>query len=175
MIPDEEVKTLLSELADTTVEPVQAELADNVKHQIPDRLAHHRIGMDTIRIMIDLRINKLTAAAVIIVSMILLATFFGAADAEVYRGIKYYLVGDSATASQMLSDMSNLYEGLVEQGKDVTFYGDSVYLGDKTAVLMYWKAADGRYTVVFGDLTSRVISADVLIGLQAQMLRERLK
>ena len=68
----EEIDVLLNKLADKTQESVHPELSEDIKHQIPHRLLTHRGGLDTIKIIIDLRINKLTAAAAIIITIIFL-------------------------------------------------------------------------------------------------------
>ena len=74
---EEKLKELLNELADATVEPVRPGLTEDIKRQIPQRLRPHRGGMDTINIIIDLRINKLAAAAAIIITVALCANFLG--------------------------------------------------------------------------------------------------
>lgn len=55
-------------------------LGEDIKRQIPHRLSPHRVGMDTINIIIDLRINKLAAAAAIIITIVFCATFLGGRD-----------------------------------------------------------------------------------------------
>ena len=70
---EEQLKNSLNELAQKTTEKVSPELAENIKHRIPHdfhRLHHGR--MNTINVMIDLRISKLTAAAAIILAVIML-------------------------------------------------------------------------------------------------------
>ena len=74
---EEKLEKLLNELADATAERAPTYLAEDVKHQIPRQLSPHKGGLDTISIIIDLRINKLTAAAAIILVMILFVKFFG--------------------------------------------------------------------------------------------------
>jgi hypothetical protein len=38
---------------------------------------------------------------------------------------------------------------------------------------MYWKLANGRYKVIFGDLSAKTVNAEELIDLQSQMLRNK--
>ena len=76
----EELKELLNKLPDAMTEPVPQRLGEDIKRQIPHRLSHHKVGMDTINIIIDLRINKLAAAAAIIITIVLCATFLGGRD-----------------------------------------------------------------------------------------------
>jgi len=177
---EERLEKLLSELADATAEPVHPDLAEDIKHRIPRRLMHHRGGVDTINIMIDLRINKLAAAAAIIITMILCATFLGGRDST-SEGIiqdsrllvKYFLGGESAGRSDVLAVKSR-YEYLVQKGKDAVYYGDSI-AGDSDAVWMQWKLANGKYRLIFGDLREAEVSADELIKLQARMLQKKTK
>ena len=78
---EEKLGKYLNELADATVEPVREGLAEDIKHRIPHGIRPHRKGMDTINIIIDLRIGKLAAVAVIVLTMVLCANFFGGTDA----------------------------------------------------------------------------------------------
>ncbi len=178
---EEKLGKLLNELAERTAEPVSPGLAENIKHQIPQRLMPHRSGMDTINIMIDLRISKLAAAAVIIVTMILLASFLGGRDLAgngIYQDgkllVKYCLGWAGAGGSDVLAGRSK-YEHLVHQGKDVTYYGDGIDPDDSNAVLMQWKLPDGKYRVIFADLRAKTVSAEELIELQARMLQKKTK
>jgi hypothetical protein len=178
---EEKLKKLLNELTDATAEPVSPGLAEDIKRYIPHKLTHHRIGMDTVNIIIDLRINKLTAAAAIIITMVLCANFFGrlnSTDGGIFQGskqlIKYYLGGDR---SDLLVNMSKSYEHLVLQGRDVEFYTGSIDSEDSNAVLMQWKLPDGsgRYSVIFSDSRVKTVSSEELIKLQARMLQKRTK
>ena len=178
---EENLGKLLDELAERTAEPVSPGLAEDVKHQIPHRLTPHRGGMDTVNIIIDLRISKLAAAAVIIITMVLCANFLGGRDSTgggIYQDskllAKYLLGGERASRSDVLAGRSK-YEYLVRQGKDVTYYGDSVDPGDSSAVLMQWKLPDGKYRVIFGDLREGEVDAEELIKLQARMLQKKIK
>ncbi len=177
---EEKLGKLLNELAEKTAEAVSPELAEDIKHQIPHRLTPHKSGMDTINIMIDLRISKLAAAAVIIITMALWAHFLGSRDLAgggIYQDskllIKYFLWGESTSQADISVSMSNLYEDLVQQGKDVVYYGDSIDPEDSNAVLIQWKLPDGRYSVILGDLSVKTVSAEELIKLQAQMLQKK--
>ena len=174
---EDELKKLLNELSDATAERVRGGLAEEIKHQIPDRLVPHRGGMDTINIIIDLRISKLAAAAVIIITMILLAHLFGGRDLTsggIYQDSKllarYLLGGGSVGRSDELASMSKLYEH-----RDAAYYGDSIDPEDGNAVLMHWKLSDDKYRVIFGDLREMEVSAEELIKLQSRMLQKRAK
>jgi len=178
-VREEKLEKLLNELADATTEPVHPHLAEDIKHQIPPQLSPHRGGMDTVNIIIDLRINKLTAAAAIIVTMILCASFFGSRSLEgdsIYQDskllIKYCLEGIDADRSNVLTAKSR-YEYLAKRVKDIVYYGDSIDPKDDNAVLIQWKLSDGKYRVVFGDLREKTVSAEELIKLQARMLQKK--
>jgi len=180
-VREEKLEKLLNELADATAEPVHPYLAEDIKHQIPQQLSPHKGGIDTVNIIIDLRISKLAAAAAIIVTMILFANFFGGqspADGGIYQNgkllIKYCLGGIGADRSNVLTAKSR-YEYLAQRVKDVVYYGDSVDPQDSNAVLIQWKLSDGEYRVVFGDLREEIVSAEELIRLQARMLQKKAK
>ncbi len=182
MMTEEKLKGLLNELADGTVEPVRDGFNEDIKRQIPQSLVPHRGGWDTINIIIDLRVSRLAAAAVIIITMVLLANFFGGRDSagdDIYQDskllIKRYLEGEGATGGDSLAEMSRFYEYLVDGGKQVTYYGGSIDPQDKEAVLIHWKLSDGSYKVIFNDLRIKVVSAEELIELQAQMLQKKAK
>jgi len=177
---EEKIERLLSELADATAEPVNGTLAEQIKEQIPARLAPQKRGLDTINIIIDLRISKLAAAAAIIIAMIVLADFFGNGDSSgsgIYQDgkilVRYLFGGKNAGQNEALAGMSQLYEHLVSQGKDVVYYGNNIDPQDGNAVLMQWKLPDGRYQVTFADLRSDTVTAEELVELQAQMLQKR--
>jgi hypothetical protein len=174
---EENLGNLLNELAERTAGPVRPGLAEDIKQQIPQRLAAHRRGMNTVNIIIDLRISRLAAAAAIIIAMLLLASFFGGRDSTggIYQEskllVRYLLgTGKNDTLAARLT-----YEHLVEKGIDVVYYGDSIDLEDSNAVLMQWKISEGRYKVLFGDLREREVSAEELIKLQAEMLQKKTK
>jgi hypothetical protein len=177
---EEKLGKLLNELADVA-EPVRPHLAEDIKHQIPQQLSPHRGGMDTVNIIIDLRISKLAAAAAIIVTMILFANFFGGqspADGGIYQNGKLlikYCLGDIGTNRSNVLTAKSRYEYLAQRVKDVVYYGDSVDPQDSNAVLIQWKLSDGQYKVIFGDLREKTVSAEELIRLQARMLQKKAK
>jgi hypothetical protein len=180
---EEKLTEFLSELADVTAEPVRSGLAEDIKQQIPHKLAPHTL--DTINVMIDLRISKLTAAAIIIITMVLLAGFLGARDQTgvgMYHDskmlVKHLLGSQNMARSDIVAGVSSLYEYLVQQGRDAVYYGDSINATDSYAILMHWKLPDGNYSVVLvvGDsLRINTVSADELIKMQAGMLQDKRK
>jgi hypothetical protein len=178
---EEKLEKLLNELADATSEPGPSCLAEEIKRQIPQQLSPHRGGLDTVNIIIDLRISKLAAAAVIVLTMILFANFFGGrsqGNGGIYQSGKLlveYCLGDiEADRSNVLAAKAR-YEYLAQRVKDIVYYGDSVDPRDSNAVLIQWKVSDGEYRVVFGDLREETVSAEELIRLQGQMLQKKTK
>lgn len=174
----ENLSELLGELADRQTEQPRPGLAEEIKHHIPHRVMPHKHGLDTINIIIDLRINKLVAAAIIVLAMILLAHFFAYRDSQadsIYQDarmlVAYLLHGDTDESS--LSAVKARYESLVEKGEEAALLGTESDLGDSNAVLLHWKNPDGRYKVIFGDLRETTIDAAELIKLQAQMVQNR--
>lgn len=177
---EDRLKELLNELAERVAEPVRPGLADDIRRRIPSTLGPHRGGMDTINIIVHLRVNRFTAAASILVAMIMLASFFGGRDSSgtgvLHDGriLARYLLGANLGKSQ-LSALRSRYERLVQRGEEVVFYADKTAVGQSNAVLLYWKLPDQKYRVVFGDFCEMTVSADVLIKLQSYMLQNKTK
>ena len=178
---EEKLKKLLNELAEATAEPARPGLDEDIKHQIPDSLIPHRRGMNSINIIIDLRISKLTAAAAIVITMILLANLFGGRDAtgdSIYQDGKLllkYCSGWAGNGSKSMALGRSKYEYLVRQGKKVVYYGNYIDPKDSNAVLIHWKLSGGNYKAIFGDLREREVTAEELIELQTRMLQKKTK
>jgi len=170
---------LFNKFTEMTGEFVRQSLADDIKQHIPGRLAHR--GLDTINIIIDLRISKLTAAAVIIITMILLANFFGGvnlAQEWLYKDnrllVNYLFKGDRFTSDEnVTAGFLKYYQDLERQGKEVVYYGDSIDLADSNNIIIQWKLSDGNYRVIYSDLRIETVSGDKLIKLQARMLQKK--
>jgi len=179
---DERLKELLTKLADFTAEPVRQDLDEDIRHQIPYRLVRHKVNWHTFRIMIDLRLSRSVAAAVIIISISLWATFLGAWSTSPNQVIedgrllmKYGWDGEKAGRGEVLKSLEDFCEHLAEQGEKVTYYGKIAEPDDDYAVLMHWKLPDGNHRVIFNDLTTMVVSPDTLIRLQTYMLKKHLE
>jgi hypothetical protein len=174
----ENLEKLLSGLADAEKEQASPLLAERIKQQIPHSFMPHRSGLDTINIIIDLKISKLAAAAAIILSIVLFTNFFGWRDSTggIYHDGKLmvkYLLGN-ISAEDDLSASNVKYDSLFRQGKDIVYYGEkNIDSKDSNAVLMHWKVSDDKYMVVFADLRERQVSGDELIKLQAHMLQKK--
>jgi hypothetical protein len=175
---EKQLQRALNELSKATEEPVRPSLAEDIKQHIPRILNPHRRGMDTINIIIDLRINKLAAAAIIIATMILLANLFGWRDlhgSSTYQDGKIlvaYLFKGQAEKNKLLTVKSR-YEHLLEKGEQAIYYGDKVNLNNSSAVLLQWKLTDGNYAIITGDLQEKTVSSEELIELLSKMLQEK--
>jgi hypothetical protein len=172
----EQLKRLLKELGPRIAEPVSPDLGEHIKQQIPRRLDRHRIGWDTVNIIIDLRMSKSVAAAAIVITLILLGGLFGGRDSTgegVLRDsillIKYW----GSAGKTDLSAARAKYEHLLHRGEDVTWYGDSVDPKDGNAVLMHQSLGNGRYVVTFVDGGEREVSSEGLIRLLTLTLQEK--
>lgn len=169
---DEKLKSLLNGLADITVEPVNPALGADIKRHIPARL-HRRGGLDGVNIIINLRISKLAAAATIIITLIACAALLGGRDRNskgILQEIRYSFATDSTGRNQLLAGLSGLYERMLGEGKQVTYYGKYVGSDDKNMILMHWRLDNGNYNVIFGDFRLKTVTAEELINLQTQML-----
>jgi hypothetical protein len=176
---EEKIENLLNELADATEEPARSGLAADIKHQIPQRLMRQRKGMSTVNIIIDLRVNRVVAAAVIILTVVLCASFLGgdSTGGGIYQDWKILMksFGWADAGRSSMSAVKSKYEDLVDQGKEVVYYGNNIDLGDSDAVLLQWKLSEGKYNVLFADFRMKEVSAEELIKLQARMLQKKAK
>ena len=177
---DEKLIKLLNKLTQKTAESAPADLADDIKSHIPRRFSPQKVGFNTINIMIDLRINKLTAAAAIIITTLVCASFFGGrgpTGVNLYKDskllINYCLTGGAGRNELLLGKLK--YEHLREKGEDVVFYGDSFDPADSNAILIHQKLPDGKYKVIFGDLRETEVTSEELIKIQSRMLQTKEK
>ena len=58
---------------------------------------------------------------------------------------------------------------LTGQGAEPLYHGDIVTPNDVELPLMRWKVADGEYRVIFGDLHTETVTAEVLAELEAAL------
>jgi hypothetical protein len=175
---DKQIRQLLTELGQRVTEPVPPDLGEQIKQRIPYRLTRHKIGWDTVNIIIDLRLSRSVAAAVIILALILLLNIFG--DRGTPMGgivrdgvllVKYLGVSGKVD----ISAVKTKYERLLERGQEVKWYGDARNPKDEKAVLMHQKLANGTYIVTFADGHEQEVNSDEMIDLLAQMVQKRAK
>jgi outer membrane lipoprotein-sorting protein len=69
-----------------------------------------------------------------------------------------------------LQSLGTFYMTLVQDKKDPAYYGAQVTPEDTDAVLMRWKMDDGRYKVIFADLTVEEVTAEELVELESAPL-----
>ena len=177
---DERLQELLRQLADFTAEPVRASFDEDIRHQIPHRLVRHRVNWHTVNIIIDLRLSRSVAAAVIIITMFLWVNFLGgwrtSADKMFQDSkllIRYGLAGENVGREQTISSLEDFHKILANQGRPVAYYGPSNDEQNNYAVLMHWKLPEGGYRVIFNDLSCRTVTPDTLILLQARMVEKQ--
>jgi hypothetical protein len=175
-----ELEEMLKVLPARLIERARSGLAQEIKSRIPHRLYPHRL--DTVNIIVDLRVSRIAAAAAIVVAVFLIGAFFGGRDAGGMHVIqdgklllKYTLGGENACRADLLAGLAKFRDELVAQGRDVVVCADGANLNDRYAILMYWPAQDGKYGVILGDLSARTVTPQTLIRLQARMLQERTK
>ena len=174
------IEDLLKTLAERGIERARPELGQEIKARIPSRLIPH--PMDTINIIVDLRISRVAAAAAILLAMLLIGGFLGgrdAAGAKMYEDsklfLRYTLGGENACRAEFLGNLAQFRDELAAQGREVVYHGDQANLNDHCTVIMHWKLSDDKYGVILGDLTARTVSARTLITLQDHMLQGRPK
>jgi len=175
---EQNIEQLLSELAPRTVEPVRPGLNEEIKQRIPHRLTRHKINWDTVNIIIDLRLNRSVAAAVIIVSVLLLLNLYGSRDGTsggiVQDGmllLKYFGAGRNPDIEAGKAK----YELLIERGQDVAWYGDWVNVADSNAVLMQQKLPAGKYMVTFVDGREAEVDSEQLVELLSRTMQKKAK
>ena len=179
---EDKLTKLLYQLAAATHEHPRPGFAQEIKDHIPPRLIRHRVSWDSVSIAVDLRMSKITAAAIILISIVVLSGLFRFADGSsesLYQDsrllLKYGFGGVNAGRSDLIESLTEFYQDLTDQGRDVTFYGESADPKDNHAVLMHWKLANGDYRIIFNDLSARTVSPSALIRLQSRMIEKRLK
>jgi len=174
------IEDLLRTLGQRGIERPRPELGQEIKNRIPHRLISHRL--DTVNIIIDLRVSRLAAAAAIILVVLVIGSCFGGRDAvsrRMYEDgklfLRYALSGDDACKAQVLGNLSQFRDDLEARGREVVYYGDTADVSSKYAIVMHWKLSDDKYGVILGDLSARTVSTKTLITLQNHMLLEKKK
>jgi len=172
MMDSDRIETLLTELADRTAESASAELGEQITSQIPGSLMpHHHEKRHTISIMVDLRIGKLTAAGIVVASMLVLAAVFGSRSGStgLYEDAKFLAGYLFKKAAGEQAAAESLRQYLQEKGQQVVYYGKRES-AEPNSILLYWKLGPNRYKVVFCDFREKEVTAEQLIQLQSEML-----
>jgi hypothetical protein len=169
---EERLKELLNELGQHTIEEVNPDLCEEIKQNIPSKIPRHKINWDTISIIIDLRMSKSVAAAVIIISVILMLNWFGGHDPigrDIFQDgilLLEYWRGDAFD----VTNSKFIYQYLHRQGQDVIWYGDNINQNDPNAVLFQCRLPDGMYEVTFVDGRTTKVTPEELVLLLARMI-----
>jgi hypothetical protein len=177
----ERIENLLEEFARRTEELPRPQLAAGIKERIPGDLGVHRKGLDTIRIIVDLKIGRLAAAAVILAALIFSAAFFDSIGPgeSIYKDGKilaqYIFTFGKAGSREPLDALFRVGQNLSQEGKEVVYYGDAADAGDPNAILIHWRLSGDAFRVIYGNFRTEVVTADELIKKQAQMLQHRKK
>ncbi|MBN2132085.1 MAG: hypothetical protein JW741_21470 [Sedimentisphaerales bacterium] len=74
---------------------------------------------------------------------------------------------DEMSSILAIQGVCMFYAGLMNEDKDVAYYGDKVSAEHPHAVLMRWKCCEDQYRVIMGDLTTRDATAEELAELEA--------
>ena len=175
---EEQIKELLNGLGRRATEAVRPGLGEEIKQRIPHRLSRHKIGWDTVNIIIDLRLSKSVAAAAIIITMILLLNLFGGRDLTsggIFKDGMLLINYWRGTGEDKVSIARTKYEHLLDRDENVKWYGDSIDITDANSVLMQRKLPDGKYELTFVDGHEKQVNSEQLVKLLTRMLEKRTK
>ncbi len=172
---EENTEQLPNELARRATEQVRPGLGQEIKQRIPHRLTRHKIGWDTVNIIIDLRLNRSVAAAVIIVAVLLLLNVFGGRDTSggFFQDSMLLLRYWGGTGQNDVSTGRTKYEHLLLRGENVTWYGDWIDPADSNAVMMQQKLPAGNYVVTFVDGHEMEVDSEQLVELLSRTMQKR--
>jgi hypothetical protein len=173
---EEQIQKLLNELGPRLTEPVRPGLGEEIKQRIPHRLSRHKIGWDTVNIIIDLRLSKSVAAAIIIIAMILLLNLFGGHDSAgggIFKDGMLLINYWRGSVENQVSISRSRYELLSSRGENVIWYGDCIDVKDANGVLMQRKLPDGNYALTFTDGREEQVNSEQLVELLTRMMLEK--
>ena len=61
-----------------------------------------------------------------------------------------------------------MFNRILMYNPDAAYHGKTVGPSDKNKVLLRWKLDDGRYEIIFGDLSAETVTADRLRALEGK-------
>ena len=175
---EKQIDELLDELGRQASESVRPSLGEEIKQRIPHRLSRHKIGWDTVNIIIDLRLSKSVAAAAIIVTMILLLNLFGGRDftsGGIFKDGMLLINYWRGAAEDPVSIARSKYEHLLDRNENVIWYGDTIDIKDANSVLMQLKLPDGKFELTLVDGQKKQVDSEQLVELLTRMLEKRMK
>jgi len=177
IMKEDEFGKMMGELGSFTAEPVRPTLADDIKTHIPSRLESHHKGMHTVNIIIDLRVSRLAAAGVVVITLVLLAGLLGDHNSSdgggIIQGCKAVVVhlwGNNKTA---MNKAEPIPKPFVIKGENVVFPPKAGDAQGSNVILMYSRLPNDKYRVTFSNSQVKEVNAGELIKLQAQMLQQR--
>ncbi len=90
--------------------------------------------------------------------------------AELWRSFdgSYRQIGRMVLKMFQIRLVSSFYGKLVEDEREVVYFGDQVRPGEGQRVLWRWREAPDRYRVVFGNLRTETVSGERLLELEAR-------
>lgn len=168
MRDEDNLVKILAQLRGRISETPPEDLADRIKARIPGRLMIDGSGSQPISVFINLRINRLAAAAIIVASLVVFYGLFGRAQLE--GGIVGTVRELFGWRQNEAASMMRLYQEQASKGIEVVFFEQNVNRQDPTLILMYWRLPEGDYRVIFSNGRVAVVSAETLIRLQASMI-----
>ena len=162
------IERLLDDFAAHGFEKPSGGLLGRIKDRIPARLIAHRL--DTMHIIVDFQVNRLTAAAAIIFVVIVIGTLFGGRGVVTDGAsfIKYALGGEEAGREEIVEGLVVDFRKFFEaQGRRVVSYENSNAAKGPNTILMFWSQDPdaGTFGVIFGDLSTRTVSTETLTEL----------
>jgi len=98
---------------------------------------------------------------------------------DIKRSGVEYMINEDISDEEKIGKMRELlitrapadfYETLINENKEPVYYGETVEPGNLSKVLLRWKLDDGRYRVIFGDLSAKTVTAEELAELEKQQL-----
>lgn len=170
----------LRELARCIAEPIPVHLSEKIRKNIPTRL-HHRWGKDAVNIIIHLRISRLTAFIVIVLTLLICWFSFGTHSADEGSLSAHFLMlmellPTAGTESATLKAYESTYQRLVEDGYESVYYGNIAELDDPSDIMLYWRLGEDRYRVIFADGHSPgIIDTEALLQFHELFIRNQAK
>jgi hypothetical protein len=79
---------------------------------------------------------------------------------------------DFQSELQDLLPAGMFYTQMASADKEAVYYGDKVTADNPELVLLRWKVSDGKYRVIFGNLTATDVNAEELAELEKPLLEK---
>ena len=97
---------------------------------------------------------------------------FGAALQEKYNNQPPQEVLEK---SMCINSIGAFYAKLLQENKELEYYGDTITVGDIDGKLMRWQVAEGEYRVIYGDLRAEnVVDKEMVLDMALKISGEKL-